>query len=112
MSKKSFYINLDSMLERDFNVKETLMLLSSSGSIMWSWGGHRFTNLSNKGLIFMVNGHHHKGLVLITLGWNDTYTFRLLSRQYNEVYKETDVYFDELATRIDEKIEKIPEYEF
>ena len=35
--------------------------------------------------MFKVNGHHHKGWVLITLAWNDTYTLRFFSTQFNEV---------------------------
>jgi len=112
MSKSNFYKTIDSVLERDFDVKETLSVLTHNRGIWWSWGSRNLVNIKDKGLLFTVSGMKHKGRVLVTLGWNDTYTFRLLTGQYNEVYKETDVYFDELVERIDEKIEKQAYYAF
>ena len=112
MSKLSFMQNKDSILERDFNQAETLQLLQMNKPIFWSWGVSEIHRIDDRGLIFKVNGYKFKGLVLITLGWGDTYTFRLLNSQYNEKYKQTDVYFEDLVSFIDEKIEKQPEYQF
>lgn len=110
MSKQTFLQNLNEMVERDFNQVETMKVLTHNQSIFWSWGVSNKYKLGKNGLLLTVNGYKHKGHVLITLGWNDTYTFRLLNGQYNEVYKATEVYFDELTARIDEKIEKQENY--
>lgn len=98
--------------EREFNVTETVKLLRSSGSIFFSWGVKSFTNLANKGLLFKVNGNHHKGYVLITLGWNDTYNVYIMSTHgnINDEYKE--VYCDVLVDVIDNRIEYIEDYNF
>ena len=112
MSKRSFFQSIDEKLEREFNVQETLSLLKSNISIYWSWGVSKLLQHESKTLMLQVNGYNHKGWVMVTLGWNDTYTFRLLNGQYNEVYKETDVYVDVLRDRIDEKVEKQPNYSY
>jgi hypothetical protein len=96
--------------EREFDPRETLRLLQSYQFRFGSWGGSRFTNLENKGLLFKVQGHHHKGYVYITLGWDDTYTIRLISTQGNVKFEMEGVYFDVLFDILDEKIERIPEY--
>ena len=62
--------------EREFDTRETLQLLQRYQFRFWSWGGNGFTNLENKGLLFKVQGNHHKGYVLITLGYDDTYKVR------------------------------------
>jgi hypothetical protein len=112
MSKKQFIENLDNMVELNFDQNETLQQLQMNRSIFWSWGVSNMFRISDTALMLRVNGYIHKGWVMITLGWNDTYTYRLLNKQYNEVYKETDVYCDMLVERIDEKIEKQPNYVF
>lgn len=97
-------------LEREFNPRETLDLLKRYGFKFWSWGASNFVNLKDKGLLFKVNGHHHKGYVLITLNHWDTYVVTLLSTQGNQKYREENIYFDQLFEIIDNKIERIPEY--
>ena len=96
--------------EREFNTKETLDLLKMNGFKFWSWGASGFKNFGDKVLTFKVQGHHHKGYVVITLGWDDTYTIRLVSTQGNVKFKMEGVYFDMLFEILDEKIERIPEY--
>lgn len=96
--------------QREFNPNETLTLLRSYGFKFYSWGPNKFISLVDKVLIFKVQGHHHKGYVCITLGWNDTYTIRLLSTQGNVKFEMEEVYFDILFDVLDEKIERIPEY--
>ena len=98
--------------EREFNTKETVQLLSSHGAIFWSWGAKNFTNLANKALIFKVNGHHHKGYVLITLAWNDTYSVYMLTTHGKIISEYKEVYCDMLVEVIDNRIEKIPDYTF
>jgi len=100
------------LLEREFNPAETMAILRSSGPVLWSWGANDFRNIADKGLLFKVSGHHHKGSVLITLAWNDTYTIHLISPK--SILKETitNIYFDELVDIIDVKVERIPEYAY
>jgi len=101
---------LKSVAEREFNLSETLRVLRVNPSIYMSWGVSSLKNFEDKVLILKVNGHHHKGLVLISLAWNDTYTVNIVSTQNNikKTYKE--VFFDVLTEIIDEHIEKIEEY--
>ena len=96
--------------EREFNPKETLDLLKMNGFRFMSWGPSGFRNLNDKVLVFKVNGHHHKGYVCINLGWNDTYTVRLVSTHGNVKFEMSEVYFDMLFDVLDERIERIPEY--
>lgn len=112
MSKRKFWENIETVLEREFNPEETLQVLKSNQAIYWSWGVAKLFQYENKSLFLKVNGFKHKGWVLITLGWDDTYTFRLLNNQYNEVHKETGVYVDEIRNRIDEVVEKQENYSF
>ena len=96
--------------ERTFDTTETLKLLKMYGYRFFSWGANGFRNLEDKVLTFKVNGHHHKGYVCISLGWDDTYTIRLVSTQGNEKFKQEGIYFDMLFEVLDEKIVRIPEY--
>jgi len=112
MSKKSFFTTIDTKLEREFDVKETLSVLKSNMSIYWSWGVSQLFQHKSKTLMLKVNGYVHSGWVMITLGWDDTYTFRLLNNQYNEVSKETGVYCDMLRDMIDTRVEKQANYKF
>lgn len=96
--------------QREFITAETLQLLKMYGYRFMSWGPSGFKNLEDKVLIFKVNGHHHKGYVCISLGWDDTYTVRLISTRGNVKFEMEGVYFDNLFEVLDERIEKIPEY--
>ena len=100
------------LLESEFNVAETMLVLKSNVGIFWSWGGCNFTNLWNKGLIFKVNGHHHKGYVVVSLGWNDTYTVHIVSTHGTILNEYKEVYFDMLVEIIDNRIEKIKDYQY
>jgi hypothetical protein len=102
---------LKSTEERSFNQKETMQWLNINRLWLMSWGARNFTAYEDKALFFNVSGNHHKGIVLITLAWDDTYTVRLLSSQWNEKAKFENVYCDDLASLIDEKVERIGEYE-
>ena len=93
------------LLKDKFNVNETLQLISHNKAIFWSWGSSSFTNVANKGLLFMVNGRFFKGKVLIVLDFNDTYTVHLIHKNGNVLETFEMVYFDELVTKIDERIE-------
>jgi hypothetical protein len=102
---------LKSAGERDFNPQETMQWLKANPLWLMTWAARDFTRFEDKALFFKVSGHHHKGIVLITLAWDDTYTVRLLSTQWNEKAKFENVYCDELASLIDEKVERIADYE-
>lgn len=116
MSKTTFlndFNTTDKLAKRSFEPIETMKVLKHNISIYWSWGVSRTVNLLNKGLLLSVNGNLHKGFVLITLDWDDTYTVTFLNKQYNEVKEQkTMVYFDVLVEIIDSEIERIPEYKY
>lgn len=95
---------------REFNPNETLSLLNKYTFRFWSWGANGFKNVANKGLFFKVQGHHHKGYVLITLNFADLYDVRLFTTTGNLKDTITDLYFDQLFDAIDEKVEKIAAY--
>ena len=109
MSKKQHEV-LTASAERSFNPKETMQWLTMNRLWVMSWGARNFTNFEDKALFFKVSGNNHKGIVLITLAWDDTYTVRLLSTQWNEKAKFKNVYCDELAELIDVKVERISIY--
>ena len=98
------------LLKRDFNVKEILQFFGRYGFMFWSWGANGFTNVENKGLFFKVNGHHHKGYVLITLDWSDTFDVHIINTSGKVLDTYTEVYIDRLFETIDNRIEKIKEY--
>ncbi|WP_064967627.1 hypothetical protein [Tenacibaculum ovolyticum] len=111
-NKTEFYKKFkEEFAERPFNQKETIQWLTYNKIIAMSWGYQKPTALDEYGLMFKVNGNHHKGWVLITLAGNDTYTLRFFSTQFNETKdKITEVYCDVLQETVDNAIEKIKEY--
>lgn len=100
------------LLQREFNYEETLKVLKSPIQIYWTWGVERIIPVDETGLILKVNGHHHKDFVLITLGWNDTYTISLLDGEFNVLKSITDIYWDVLQFTVDREIEYIDSYNF
>ncbi len=111
-NKTEFYQRFkEQFAEREFDPKETMKWLTHDKIITMSWGFQNPIAIMDSGLLFKVNGHHHKGWVLITLAWNDTYTLRFFSHQFKETKeKVTDVYCDLLQKTVDEEIEKISDY--
>lgn len=102
--------NIEELIQREFNVDETLQLLQLNQNIFWSWGVEKVLRVKNKGLFLLVNGHHHKGWVFIILAWNDTYSYYLLEGDKTINKEVHDVYFDELQDRLDKDIEYIEDY--
>lgn len=99
--------------QREFNVVETFNLLVMSNPTKYkSWGVSRKYGLHDKAVLFEVNGHHHQGWVLVTLAWNDTYSFYLFDDIREIKYQQHDIYFDVLQHSIDLKIEYIDGYQF
>ncbi len=100
------------LLKREFNTQETMQVLTYNKPIYWSWGVESKYNINNKGLLLKVTGRHHRGLVLITLDWNDTYTVYIINMRKVILQTFEMVYFDQLVEIIDNRIEKIPNYTF
>ena len=62
-------------------------------------------------LVFEVNGLLHRGRVVVALDEGaDLYTIILLDGDGKEVKRITETYCDELAARLDEAIERRPEW--
>ena len=111
MTKIEFLDKFKQYFEREFDINETLHLIQHTNrNVYWSWGVDNIHHFPNKGLLIRVNGHHHTGYVLITLAWNDTYTYRLFNDDFTVKKEVTEVYFDELQHRIDLDIEYISLY--
>ena len=98
------------LLQREFDYKETMMVLKNPIQIYWTWGVEQIIPVDETGLILKVNGHHWKHFVLITLGWDDTYIVTLLDGDYNPVKTFLGIYFDMLQNCIDKEIEFIEGY--
>lgn len=102
---------IETLCQREFDTNETVQLLSQYNKpVYWSWGVERLLNYLNKGLLMYVNGHHHKGWVLIVLAWNDTYSYYLLEAGKTIKKERHEVYFDQLQELIDKDIEYIESY--
>lgn len=102
---------LNSIGEREFDPRETMQWLAANKLWLFTWAFREPVNFMNKVFYFKVSGHHHKGYVVITLAWDDTYTVRLVSNKWVEKSKFEMVYCDQLAELIDEKVERIAAYE-
>lgn len=115
MRFSEIYAICKKLFGNNMNVKETLEQLRF-GTLrtikVMSWGTHKLKNLEDKGLLFEVNARRHKGFVLITLDWSDTYNVYLISRSGLIKKEMTGVYFDELTEQIDEAIEKVAAYQY
>lgn len=98
--------------QREMDLKQTLIVLTRNQPIFWSWGVSKRVNLNNLGLMLKVSGHHHKGWVLITLGWEDLYRVHIISNRGLVLNEYVGIYFDDLVEIIDNRIEKIKDYEF
>lgn len=94
----------------EISPRETMQVLSYDKIKFWSWGANNFKNLEGKGVYFKVNGHHHKGYVMICLHPSDTFDVYFISTHGNIKEHCTNVYVDELTDLIDRKVEKIQAY--
>ncbi len=107
---KQFYDVVESLYRNEFSIPETMQALSHNASIYFSWGVSAKYNFNNKALVLKVNGRHHKGYVVVTLDFNDTYTVNIINNRGKILNQYENVYCDELQEIIDERIEYIPEY--
>ena len=114
------YENLKPHFERDFNCMETMSVLKHNINIYWSWGVKSVKIVEPtpnekgyaKGLLLNVSANRHKGYVFITLGYDDTYNARLMNNRGRVIDSFIGVYFDELVKTIDDRIERIADYNF
>lgn len=113
------YETIKKYLCREFNFNEAMQVLRSNFWIRYAtWGVStvKYIDASKtdkgyvKGILLNVSGHLHKGYVLLTLGWDDTYTVTLINMRGKVISEHTQIYFDELVDFIDNKIERIPKY--
>lgn len=101
---------------REMNFDELISLLKSDIMKYWSWGVHNMKIDSAKRMrMFRMNvqGHHHKGHVYIFLNGLDLFDVYLTKTDgiIKSRSEETGLYFDQLVDWIDEKVERIPEYQ-
>lgn len=108
----NFLATIESIKKDNFNVNETMQVLTSNLSVYWSWGVSTKINYQNKALILKVSGHHHKGYVVITLDYNDTYNVHMVNTRGTILNEYTMVYFDNLVELIDNRIERVAEYSY
>jgi hypothetical protein len=101
-----------SLCKREFNVSELLNNIRSVGPICWSWGMSEFGSIDGKGLVFRVNGHHHKGWISINLDWLDTFDVHLINTDGTIKKTFEMVYIDMLIDTIDNSVERVPDYQF
>ena len=95
---------------RDFDINGVYQLLQSYGPLFWSWGAEGFVRIKNKALRFKSNGHHHKGLVYISLNGSDLFDIHLTTLNDTIVEVIKDIYREDLFDTIDKKIEFIEDY--
>lgn len=110
-------IELKDIFRRDFDPAEThrQMINFGGAAMLMSWGMHAKSIIQDKGRSvgykFMVQGHHFKGWVCITLDWDDTYIVTLVNPRTKKIKDQFEgVYFDVLADTIDKAVEYIDEY--
>ena len=94
--------------------------------VLWSWGASSFKGFAANqikglaheyegGLMFYVRGHRHKGHVLITLAYDDTYTISIGHVRKGTIKPKKQVrgvHFDEMTGVIDALVERVDSYQF
>ena len=107
------YSDLQPHLQREFNYSETIQVLKSNKNVYYSWGTSKISLVDVdkqdknyvKGLLLSVSGRLHKGYVLITLGFDDTYCVYIMNNRGRVLDTHKDVYVDMLVDVIDYSIE-------
>jgi hypothetical protein len=108
-------IDIEKASCRDLYIPDLMSLLKSKPYVFMSWGAHNLIVDKQKNpRMFRMNvqGHHHKGHVYIFLNFMDLFDVYLTTNQgtIKDRTEEMGLYFDQLVDWIDEKVEKIPEY--
>ena len=111
MNNQKMLTVLIEVSERNFNQNETMQWLKRHPLWLNTWGFRNVTKFKDTVLFFTVSGFKHNGYVLISLGWDDTYTVTLLSTQCNVKKVIKNVYCDVLAETIDINVERIDAYQ-
>jgi hypothetical protein len=103
-------------------------LFTGGRTLVWSWGAHDFKRLDETTLMFKVNARRLEGYVYIRYCFGSD-TYEVLFSEYppkftasNEcgyeilehatIKKLENVYCDDMTYRIDNEIERIPEYRY
>lgn len=100
------FIDVMKVGQRDFDPQELANAMRKGA--FWtlaSWGAKDFAKHKDLWLRFRVSGLKFKGLVYITLAWNDTFTLYFVSSRGTIKEKMEEVYIDELIRRIDKFVE-------
>tara|TARA_Y100000592_G_scaffold63269_1_gene98670 strand:+ start:12097 stop:12489 length:393 start_codon:yes stop_codon:yes gene_type:complete len=95
---------------REFYSMEELVKVLQSKMIVWSWGARNWTKFSDYVLGFTVNGHHHKGWVLLMVNVMDTFDILYTDFDMKVLDVDSDINIESLISVIDEKVEYINEY--
>ncbi len=96
---------------RSQELEQTMYYLKANAPRFMSWGASAFTsNKIHTLLRFFVRGHHHTGYVYIFLNGMDMFDVWIATTNGNIRHELNDLYSDQLAQAIDNKIELIPEY--
>jgi len=95
---------------REFYSMQELANILRRTVIVWSWGAHAWTKMSNKLLRFKVESHRHKGHIYIAVNGADYYDIFLTTTRGRIVKTFTDIDISTLIETIDDEIERIPEY--
>lgn len=81
---------------------------------VWSWGAHAWklfeTVNKNQALLFKVQGHHHKGYVMIVVNGADLFDVYLFTNGGEMKEKLEDIHVEDLIDRIDRKVERLDSY--
>lgn len=112
MTNETLFGVIGPKLQREFDPKETMLWLTYNPSVFMSWGVSKKINLNNKSLLMKVSGNLHKGWVAITLAWDDTYSVYYIKNDGTIKEEQHNIYCDMLRDVIDDRIEKIGDYQF
>ena len=115
MNLKSEKINWQEKIKscRHLDPDQLMAYLRGNINRFWSWGASKLIldNLKDPKMLRMyVRGRHHTGHVYIFLNGLDLFDVYIVTTKGTIKEVGTDLYFDQLAEWIDEKIEYIPEY--
>lgn len=105
-------IEINKIVCRDVDANYILKILRNNMSIYFSWGTNNLIDLDGKGLRFTVSGNHHKGHVYVVLNGGDLFDIYYTSNRgtIKDIHK--DIFFDQLTEIIDNKIERIADYNY
>ncbi len=98
-------LDITKIAQMEFNISEIYKIIRWHHYSM-SWGLNSPSMYKDKILIFKVQGFVHRGLVFLSLAYDDTFTITLTKINKTVVKTIKWVYIDELIHTLDENIEK------